>query len=102
MVTHLWHAKRFHMETLWGWRVPYDSIVDNVDIIFKVDQAVHSLVGQITSDPEQNMKTRYDFGLLSRRPQPFPRPKLQGCHKRTPCDLTHSSNLHMWLRLLPH
>ncbi|CAJ1934948.1 unnamed protein product [Cylindrotheca closterium] len=22
MVTHLWHAKRFHMETLWGWRVP--------------------------------------------------------------------------------
>jgi hypothetical protein len=22
MVTHLWHAKRFHMESLWGWRVP--------------------------------------------------------------------------------
>jgi hypothetical protein len=22
MTTHVWHAKRFHMETLWGWRVP--------------------------------------------------------------------------------
>ncbi|KAL3941037.1 MAG: hypothetical protein SGBAC_004543 [Bacillariaceae sp.] len=22
MVTHLWHTKRFHMEALWGWRVP--------------------------------------------------------------------------------
>lgn len=22
MVTHLWHAKRFHMEALWGWKVP--------------------------------------------------------------------------------
>eukprot|EP00980_Cylindrotheca_fusiformis_P002042 scaffold449_cov138-Cylindrotheca_fusiformis.AAC.18 len=22
MVTHLWHAKRFHMESLWGWKVP--------------------------------------------------------------------------------
>ena len=22
MMTHLWHAKRFHMASLWGWRVP--------------------------------------------------------------------------------
>ncbi len=22
MMTHLWHAKRFHVQTLWGWRVP--------------------------------------------------------------------------------
>jgi Ribonucleases P/MRP protein subunit POP1 len=22
MTTHLWHAKRFHMEDLWGWKVP--------------------------------------------------------------------------------
>lgn len=22
ITTHLWHAKRFHMETLWGWRIP--------------------------------------------------------------------------------
>lgn len=22
MMTHVWHTKRFHMQTLWGWRVP--------------------------------------------------------------------------------
>ncbi|VDO78888.1 unnamed protein product [Schistosoma margrebowiei] len=21
--THIWHAKRFHMITKWGWRLPY-------------------------------------------------------------------------------
>ncbi|CAD7947555.1 unnamed protein product [Amoebophrya sp. A120] len=25
LATHVWHAKRFHMETVWGWRLPKNS-----------------------------------------------------------------------------
>jgi hypothetical protein len=38
METHIWHAKRFAMEDLWGFRVPYKSRDKSCRTVYKLSQ----------------------------------------------------------------
>ena len=48
MVSHLWHAKRFHMKTLWGWRIPLCHSNRGARAIFRLEKENRCALQDIT------------------------------------------------------
>lgn len=48
LATHYWHAKRFHMETLWGWKVPLLHTNRGAKAALRLVREQHSVLHDVT------------------------------------------------------
>lgn len=72
VATHIWHAKRFHMETLWGWKIPVAHTNRGARAALRLSQT-HCLIQDVTWE-RQPIHVEFRTGC--------PKPNLVQCLAR--------------------